>query len=76
MYYEIFTTYTEQWQYIYTLPSIFENNAFDKYRITKITKWNWRVDCEIIRQLDWDIIKLQDTPKRRFKIKLYVQKWK
>lgn len=76
MYYEIFTTYTEQWQYIYTLPSIFENNAFDKYRITKITKWNWRVDCEIIRQFDWDIIKLHDTPKRRFKIKLYVQKWK
>lgn len=75
MYHDIFTTYTEPWQYIYTFPSIFEWNAFDKYRITKITKWNWRLDFEIIRQFDWDIIKLLDTPKGKFKIKLYVQKF-
>lgn len=68
-YYDIFTTYTVKWQYIYSLPPIFSNNDL---QIRKISKWNWNLDFEIIRQFDWDIIKLLDTPKRKFKIKMFV----
>jgi hypothetical protein len=71
-YYDVFTTYTVPWQYIYPLPTIFKNNTFWEYQIVKISKWNKNLDFQIVRQFDWDIIKLMDTPKRKFKIKLFV----
>ena len=70
-YYDIFTTHTIKWQYIYSLPPIFNDNAF---QIRRISKWSWNIDFEIIRQFYWDIIKLLDTPKKKFKIKLFVVK--
>jgi len=74
MYYDIFTTEVKKWDYLLTLPPIFDNNAFGEYRIAKIKKWNWNMEYEIIRQFDWDIIKLLDTQKRKLKVRLYVIK--
>lgn len=74
MYHEIFTTESVVWDCIYSLPDIFNKNAYSEYQMRKISNWKWNIDYEIVRQFDGDVIKLLGTPKRKFKIKLYVIK--
>ena len=62
MTYELFTADAVKWQYIYSLP-----NNFD---VLSVKKWSGNIDYEIITQFDWKLLKLIDTPNRKFKIKL------